>query len=173
MSGQLFILRHAKSDPGTDASADFDRPLAKRGFRDAPRIGHWMKKHDLMPDLILSSPAQRARQTIEAVVDELDTAREQIRFDDRLYLADRDTLLQVVQECPENINSILLVGHNPGLDELLESLTDSPPPRNKKGKLLTTAALAVLETDLTWPALQSGQSHLKRIVYPSELKSRK
>ena len=173
MSRQLLILRHGKSDPVAEAAADFERPLAKRGFRDAPRIGHWMKKHDLTPDLILSSPALRARQTVEAVADELGVGRDQIRFDDRLYLASCDTLKQVLQESTENIHRILIVGHNPGLEELLESLADEPPPRNKKGKLLTTAALGVLETDLTWQAMPGGQSRLRRIVYPRDLKQRK
>ena len=171
MTRQLLILRHGKSDPAADPAADFDRPLAKRGFRDAPRIGQWMKKHGLQPDLVLSSPAQRARQTAMAVINELDIGSEQIRFDDRLYLAACATLLQLVQECPENVVTVLLVGHNPGLEELLESLASTRPPRNKKGKLLTTAALAVMETDLSWQALQNGQVSLKRVVYPRDLKS--
>ena len=172
MTRKLFILRHAKSDWNAGTADDFHRPLAGRGLRDAPRMGRWMKDHNLVPDLILSSPAVRARQTVEAVVDESGISKDHIRFDDRLYLADTDTLLQVLRECPDGVTGIMMVGHNPGLEELLENLVRTPAPRNKNGKLLTTAALAELETDCSWQRLEAGEASLKRLQYPRDLKDR-
>jgi phosphohistidine phosphatase len=165
----LLILRHAKSDRDGAPADDFARPLARRGRRAAPRIGRWLQVHGPVPDLVLSSPALRARQTAEVVTEALDVPAERIQFDDRLYLATCDTLLDVLAGCPSRTRTLLLVGHNPGLEELLEYLCAEPPPRNTAGKLLTAGALARLTLRQDWKKLEARSAELLELARPREL----
>lgn len=167
----LLILRHAKSDRDGAPVADFDRPLARRGRRDAPRMGRWLEARGLVPDRVLSSPARRARETAEAVTAVLRVPAAHLRYDDRLYLAAADTLLAVLAECPSRIGTLLLIGHNPGLEELLELLSAEPPPRNAAGKLLTAGALARLELTAGWDGLTPRCATLIELARPRELES--
>lgn len=166
MTRRLLILRHAKSDRDGDVARDFDRPLAKRGRKDAPRVGAWLSSQGLIPDHVFSSPAERAKETVHAVVDELGLERRSVHFDKRLYLAGPETLLEVIAASPPDAKTVLVVGHNPGMDELLEALAALPPGRTEGGKLLTTAALAWLETDDDWRSLQPGASRLIELWRP-------
>jgi len=132
----LLILRHAKSswkDPELD---DHDRPLNKRGKRDAPRIGKLLHQHHLQPDVILSSTAKRARGTA-AKVAKVCGYEGIIELDGELYLAAPDGLLRVLQDVPDRHACVMLVGHNPGLEQLIELLTGTVTR-------LPTAALARL-----------------------------
>ena len=151
---ELFILRHAKSDWDSAAKSDFDRPLAKRGKKDAPAMGKWMKERKLIPDHIVSSPAERAKQTIQAITHELDfdkkNDKKNIHFDERVYLADLQMLLEVLAECPKKANKVMLVGHNPGLEQLLEYLVAGELPFSDSGKLITTGALAHVSMPYDW-----------------------
>ncbi|MBK9131447.1 MAG: histidine phosphatase family protein [Gammaproteobacteria bacterium] len=165
----LLILRHAKSDRDGDAVDDFARPLSARGRRDAPRMGRWLRAHGLRPDFVLSSPALRTRQTTEAVLEALELPQDRLRYDDRLYLAGVDTLLAVIAECPVRTGMLLLVGHNPGLEELLERLSAEAPPRNAAGKLLTAGALARLSMRQTWKNPMPHGAALIDLVRPREL----
>ncbi|MGE0371159.1 MAG: histidine phosphatase family protein [Gammaproteobacteria bacterium] len=165
----LLILRHAKSDRDGAAVDDFARPLAARGRRDAPRMGRWLRTRGLRPDLVLSSPALRTRQTTEAVQEALELPAERLRFDDRLYLAALATLLAVIADCPARTGTLLLVGHNPGLEELLEHLCAEAPPRNAAGKLLTAGALARLTVRQGWKKLEPHGASLVELVRPREL----
>ncbi len=120
----LFILRHAKSSWKDDSLQDFDRPLNGRGRKAAELIGTLMKNKKLTPDLVLCSPAVRARETIQIV---MKTARlpAELRYDQRIYEAGTLQLLEVISQIEEDKDSVLLVGHNPGLEELLQVLTSS------------------------------------------------
>lgn len=166
---QLFILRHAKSDWGTSATTDFDRPLSKRGEIDAPNMGKWMHKNKLAPDITISSPAKRATQTVNAVINELDIPKPAIHFDKRIYLASLDTLLKVISECPKNKTKLMIVGHNPGLEELLEYLAQGDLPYTQSGKLLTTANLACIELPDDWQQLEPHCSKLITLTRPKEI----
>ncbi len=168
MKRRLLILRHAKSDRDGDAAQDFDRPLSNRGHRDAPRTGAWLKTQGLKPDLILSSPAARARETAIAIADALGLARRDVVEDERLYLASLDTLLEVLAATPVKTGAVLLVGHNPGLDALVEYLAADPPARTAAGKLMTTAAVAWFETDDPWRKLEPGGGRLVALMRPKE-----
>ena len=119
MSRYLLLLRHAKSAWDSDVAEDYERPLAKRGKKDARRMGGWMHREGLMPDYVVSSPAVRARETVYGVCQELAIQEADIHFDRRIYEADATTLLAVLADCPQGPNTILLVGHNPGLADLL------------------------------------------------------
>ncbi|MDQ3773928.1 MAG: histidine phosphatase family protein [Pseudomonadota bacterium] len=120
---RLLIMRHAKSDRGTPGEPDFDRPLAKRGQRDALRMGEWLRAQGLVQDLVLASPARRARETASKVCKVLDIEKQAIQWEPRIYDATRADLIEVLADCPADRRLVLLVGHNPGLEELLEYLS--------------------------------------------------
>jgi phosphohistidine phosphatase len=111
----LLILRHAKSSWKDSGISDFERPLNARGKRAADLIGRFMKKKKLRPDLILSSTAARARETIGLV---LESARlvVELRYDERLYLASADRLAEIVSQIEDDRSQVMIVGHNPGME---------------------------------------------------------
>jgi phosphohistidine phosphatase len=119
---RLLLLRHAKAVPADDPLTDSARPLAERGLRDAPRIGERLRQHRARPTLILSSPATRALQTAELVAAALDYALQDIALERRLYLAEPATLIAIIAAQPAAVETLLVVGHNPGLTELCHRL---------------------------------------------------
>ena len=165
----LYLMRHAKSDWHSAAQADFERPLNQRGVKDAARMGQWLHKQNIAPALILSSPAQRAQQTALAAAEAMRLDAGRIQFNKDLYLADRPTLLHILHGIPEQTESLLLVAHNPGLDELVEWLAPESPPVSESGKLMTTAAVARFELPGGWANLQRGGAILQQILRPREL----
>lgn len=168
MSKQLLILRHAKSAWDTETESDFERPLSKRGQRDAPRMGHWLGQQGLIPDYVISSPALRAKQTTLKVCEALKLDATRLHWDNRIYEASPGTLLQVLASCPKRAHRVLLVGHNPGLELLLGYLcNDIPLPAD--GKLLPTATLAHIEMPDDWTQLDPGVGHLNALTRPRSL----
>jgi phosphohistidine phosphatase len=163
---QLILLRHAKSDwPDVP---DRERPLAKRGRRDAPRIGSWLHEHGYQPDVVVCSDARRARQTWDLVAPELGGSPA-VRFEPRAYAASALTLLYLAQELPDRYRSALLIGHNPGLSELAGQLTAQDGSR--PGISLPTAAVAILEFPGDWPSLTPGQARLITLTTPADLQA--
>lgn len=118
----LYLLRHAKSSWKDKTLADIERPLNRRGRKASESLGDFLRKQKIVPDLVLSSSAVRARQTAEIV---LETARvsTELRFDERIYEAGSNRLLAVVRQIEKSKQAVLLVGHNPGLEEFLNLLT--------------------------------------------------
>lgn len=169
MSWELLLLRHAKSAWDRPALVDFDRPLARRGHEDAPRMAHWLRRQGLRPDVLISSPATRARQTMEAVVDAFAIEPTTVTYDSRIYEADVHTLRAALAALPPRPGCVLLVGHNPGLDDLLEWLCGGGLPYTPKGKLLTTAALARIEVHVEPQALAAGSGTLLDLIRPRGL----
>lgn len=171
MTHQLWLFRHAKSDWDTK-SQDFDRPLSKRGRKNAIRIGQWMIENRLVPDLIISSPAERAFQTCEFLQQGAQGEFNVPTWDERLYLASIDTLLQVIAEQSNSLEKLMLVGHNPGLDELVEYLCGQDElPLTRKGKLMTTSTLAIIELANGWDSIEKHNNHLMQISRPKEILS--
>lgn len=167
MTHELFLLRHAKSDWAVDMD-DFSRPLKKRGRRAAKRIGRWLREQHLIPDTILSSPATRALTTAQRVCRQLDIDESNIICDLRIYEADAQTLLAVLKtNCHER--RVLLVGHNPGLEDLLLKLVPRSVPLSANGKCLPTAALAHLSFDGDWTELTEGCAKLVTLIRPDSL----
>jgi phosphohistidine phosphatase len=159
MPRELLILRHAKSAWDTNAPSDFERPLAKRGRKDAPRVGRWLKEQGLRPDYVVSSPAERAKQTVISVCRALGIEADYIHWDRRIYGGWTGTLTEVLRDSPAQAQRVLIAGHNPGLENLLETLCDGQVPRPPDGKLMPTAAVARVRIDSPWSGLgpASGQ----------------
>ena len=169
MPRELLILRHAKSDWSSSAGADFDRPLAKRGKNDAPRIGAWMYREGLIPDYVVCSPAERARQTVLKVCKVLELKKKSIVWDKSAYDASLADLLGILSRCPQDASTVLLVGHNPGLEELVDFLAGDDVDEPEDGKLLPTASLARLELPDDWRALEAGCAQLISLTRPRNL----
>lgn len=137
----LVLLRHAKSD-WSGNGVDIARPLAKRGRRQAPETGRWMNANLDRLDLALVSPAERARSTWHLVAAQLD-APPRSHIDDRLYAASVEDLLEVVRELPDQVHRAVLVGHNPGMEDLVLHLTGEWVP-------LPTSAIASITVPGPW-----------------------
>ena len=168
MKRELLLLRHGKSDwdVGVD---DFHRPLKDRGKRDAQRIGVWLSRQKMLPDYIVSSPAERALVTAQKACKAMGCGDQGVQRDKRIYAAGLDALLAVLGDCPDGAGRIMLVGHNPGLEELLVWLAGKAVPLPKDGKLLPTATLARLQMPADWHALIAGCACLDSITRPGSL----
>ena len=152
----LLILRHAKSSWKDPELSDHDRPLNKRGKHDAPLMGQLLKEKKLVPDLIISSTAVRAKDTALAVAERVGYDNE-INFESTLYAASPDTYIKVISNVADNgkdFSTILVIGHNPGLEELIEVLTGEMHE-------LATCDLAVIELPTKkWSNLNMRQGKL-------------
>jgi phosphohistidine phosphatase len=167
MTHELLLLRHAKSDWAVDMD-DFSRPLKKRGRRAAKRVGCWLREQHLLPDTIFSSPATRALTTAQRVCRQLDIDESAIVCDPRIYEADAQALLSVLNSCGHE-RRVLLVGHNPGLEDLLLKLVPHSVPLSVNGKCLPTAALAQLSFEGDWAELAEGGAKLMTLIRPDSL----
>ncbi len=168
---QLLLLRHAKSSWDDPDLADFDRPLAKRGRRNAQRLGREIAVRGWLPQRALASPAARTRETWEIVSEEWPRIPE-VSFREALYEASAGELLAEAQRTPERIGALLILGHNPGLEDFARGLAggDSEP---RAWELLLekfpTAALARFEFDGRWKELRSGAARLTDCLRPTDL----
>ncbi|MDD5319705.1 MAG: histidine phosphatase family protein [Methylococcales bacterium] len=162
MSRELWLLRHGKSDRNISMD-DFDRPLKKRGKRAARRIGEWLQQQRLIPDWAVSSPAIRAITTAQIVHKAIDTQGLEIQQDKRLYQEGFERLKTVLAECPMEAGRVLLVGHNPELEDLLIHLVGAASLPDTD-KLLPTAALARLLMPDDWSHLEAGCAELVSIT---------
>ncbi len=160
----LYLLRHAKAvvaSPGGDA----ERPLAKRGRKSATAIGEFLGELRPAPELVLCSPAVRARETLDLVLPSLRTAP-RVAFEKALYLAAASALLDRLKELPSDVASVLLVGHNPGLQELGARLARDPGPLAES---FPTAALAAFGVNRDWADLGWRKAALTVYRTPEEL----
>ncbi len=121
----LYVVRHAKSSWADPNQPDFERGLNERGKRDAPRMGKRLKEKGFHPDLILTSPAKRAFSTAKRIAEILHYPKEKIKTDRILYHADEETILSVVQTINDKHDTVLILGHNPGLTEFVNALAES------------------------------------------------
>jgi phosphohistidine phosphatase len=160
MPRELLILRHAKSAWDSGARTDFDRPLAQRGEAAAPRVGRWLSEEGLAPDYVVSSPAERARQTVLAVCGELGIEASQVHWDRRIYGGSARTLIDLLRESPADAQRVLIAGHNPSLEDLLCTLCEERVTGPGDGKLLPTAAVARLEIGVPWAELGPASAGL-------------
>jgi phosphohistidine phosphatase len=141
--GQLLLMRHGKSG-WPEGIADFNRPLAARGRRDARKMGAWLAHQGLIPECIISSPALRARDTALQVAAALGLESDSIHWDPAVYEASVAGLCHVIERHAGGRTRLMVVGHNPALDGLVRLLSNEEPPLTASGKLMTTAAVAIL-----------------------------
>ena len=167
MSRELWLLRHAKSDRNIITN-DFDRVLNKRGQQAAQRVGVWMKLQGLMPDRVLSSPAQRAIATTRIVCSAIGIPEQDIQQDKRLYAEGLESIKSVLAASAVKAKKVLLVGHNPELEDLLMYLAGSANLPDAE-KLLPTAALARLVMPDDWTKLEAGCASLLSITHAKSL----
>lgn len=166
----LTLLRHAKSAWDDPVERDFDRPLNGRGRRAAARIGRWLGDDGAQFDHAVASPALRVRQTIEGLEDGLGRTLAPL-FDSRIYLASAATLLELIQHFDDSAASALLIGHNPGLEDLLLQLTPPADPLRAEAEVkYPTATLAVLDLPVDrWDDVADGQATLRHFIRPRDL----
>lgn len=160
---ELLVMRHAKSSWDSLAQTDFERPLNLRGERDAPRMGGFLAERSLLPDLILSSPAERAKQTAELVCDAADYHGD-LHFHRGIYHADSETLLELISQLPDSYERVMLVGHNPGFEDLVEDLCGA------NARMPTAAIAYILLGIASWADAEDGQGTLQWLVTPKVVK---
>ena len=166
---RLWVFRHAKAD-WPDGADDFDRPLNERGFGDARRVGSELHGHRIHFDLVFASSARRVRETLIGVAETFGEIS--INFDDGLYLATERQLLERVRGASDEASSILLVGHNPGLERLIVDLAadDERGLRNRVAAGFPTAAVAMLEFPVDrWAEVRRGEADFVDLILAREL----
>ena len=168
----LLLLRHAKAEPGSFSVADIDRRLATRGHGDAPRMGAWLAAHDLIPDYIVCSSSCRTRETLQLVEPAFDGKVETV-FEHAIYEATATRLLTVTRRTPTRARRLMLVGHNPGLEDLAKDLigTADHVAADRLETRYPTSGLAVLtwrEPSFVdaWAKLTPRSAHLQNFTAP-------
>jgi phosphohistidine phosphatase len=169
---RLILLRHAKS-AWPDDVPDHERPLAPRGRRDAPAAGDWLRRSEYVPDRVLCSTARRTRETWQLAEEKLG-AHPQTAFEDRVYGASSAELLDLAHQTPEDVHSLLIVGHDPAVRGLTLELASEQPGDAEAEALgrvrakYPTAAIAVLSFLGDWAELSPGYAHLAEFVVPGD-----
>lgn len=159
----LLLMRHAKSSWKDPKAADLERPLNKRGKKDAPFMGEVLKEKELLPQKILASTARRVRETVEGVA-KGSHYRGEIEFSDQLYLAEPEVYLAMLHALPESIERVMIAGHNPGLEGLLQRLSGQI-------ESLPTGSVAYLSLTIrTWEELgDETHAELVEVLRPHDL----
>ena len=170
---RLMLLRHAKSDWTVPGARDHDRTLNPRGREAAPRMGAYMARHALVPDLIVASTARRVAETLDLVLPAFEKAPKVVH-DPRVYEAAADDLLALVKETPRSAHSLLMVGHNPGMGELAGMMiaAGDVEARQRLMEKFPTAGLAVIDFAVDdWSKLLARGGRLDRFVVPRALET--
>ncbi|MGW0663823.1 SixA phosphatase family protein [Streptodolium elevatio] len=161
----LVVVRHAKADwPDVP---DHERPLADRGRQDAPQIGNWLVGQRVHPDHVVCSTAQRTRETWKLMGKVFDP-KPHTSYDDRLYDASAQTLLYVVQETPDDVETLVLIGHNPGVATLVSALAGSSDgdALERAREKYATSGIALMRFEGTWGDLNEKGAHLAAFETP-------
>lgn len=168
----LYLLRHAKSDWSDDGLSDHDRPLAARGEKACPAMGRYLADHGFVPDRVLCSTAERARDTLARVASQWDRMPP-TDFDQALYLASPARILRRLADAPDDAASVMVVGHNPGLNQILERLAvngDGEARRNAAEKF-PTCAFAAIELPIDrWSEVEGAEGTLVHFTTPRTLR---
>lgn len=163
----ILLLRHAKSSHSDRSLKDFDRPLAKRGRKEAPLVAAFLKKVGALPASVISSPAKRAKQTTELFTQTAGIDTSLISWNENLYYGGARDYLSAIHQSPENVKGILLVGHNPLMEETVSLLC------NGEGAFIAripTAGLVCIEhPGMEWSQVKAGTARLKWMMTPKLL----
>ena len=161
---RVFLIRHAKSDWGQPGLADFDRPLNKRGKRDAPQMGKRLKTLGVAPDLIVSSPAKRAKTTARKIADELGYARDAIVLNEILYSAHPEDTLSIIRATDAVHDSVMIFGHNPTTTDAINLLSDY-----EVGDVPTCSVFCATFDVNDWKDIREGEGTFVFFEYPKLL----
>ena len=167
----LSLLRHAKAGSDIPGLRDIDRPLAPRGRRAAPLMGRFIAEHHLEPDLILCSASKRTRQTLDLVVSEL-SGRPEVILDEDLYIAEPERILEVLRAKADTTKRVMVIGHNPGLQELallLEGAGRSSDVAAIRGKFPTAGLVVLNFSAKSWTEATPGTGILRLYMTPRRL----
>ena len=165
---RLMLLRHAKSEWSQAGGGDHERPLNSRGRDAAPKIGAYIVEAKIVPDLVLCSTAERTRQTCELVTTAF-SRPPKIRFEDELYLAEPEAIIGLVRETPGKVQTLMVIGHNPGIHQAATDLTGGgkAEAREMLAAKFPTAALAVIDFDASdWSDIGPHAGKLDRFITP-------
>lgn len=172
---RLLLLRHAKTEPASPEIEDHERELLERGRMDAPAIGAYLAAKKYLPDLVLSSTARRTVETVELVAERL-PRKQHIDYVDQLYLVGWRSILALVRAVREPVATLLVVGHNPGMEQLATALSRQPVKRKERDHFdlieekFPTCALAVLDFNVArWRDVAPGRGELTDFVRPRDL----
>ena len=168
---QLAIFRHAKSDWGNPGQTDFERPLNKRGRKAAKKVGRELRSRGLTFDRIVSSPATRARETVDRFGIGYEAVPE-VRLEPNLYMCSTGTLISVINALPEEAGSVMIVGHNPGFHDIVLRMTkpDGNGFREKCGANYPTGAFALIEFPAErWADVEPSSGEIRQVIFPREL----
>jgi phosphohistidine phosphatase len=168
---RLMLLRHAKAEKAEPGGRDHERSLNQRGCGDAAKVGLYLARHALIPDLALVSTAQRTRETWQYAAGAF-SAEPTVRFDDRLYNSTADGILAVIKETDGDASTLLVIGHNPGIHETALRLIASGDveTREKLNEGLPTSGLAVIDFAAeSWAKLHPHSGRLDRFITPRSL----
>jgi phosphohistidine phosphatase len=170
---RLYLLRHAKAVPSAPGLDDHARELTVRGMHDAAAMARYLRKNGFIPGLMLISTSARTRQTADLVLREMDAKAD---YREALYLAEAGKIFAMVQAVPQNVEGVMVVGHNPGLEDLAGLLAREPVRRKERHRRdvleekFPTAALAVLDFDIgKWRDIEPAQGKLTDFVRPKDL----
>lgn len=159
---KLVLIRHAKSDWSNPFLDDFLRPLNKRGEKNAPLMAKVLKEKNIRPDLIISSPSLRTKQTLEYFIKKLNYDDE-VRFEESIYEAPYENLLKVIKDIPNIYKIVFLIGHNPGLCDLTNFLLD------KHFENIPTCGIVEIDFDVkNWKDISKENSNLISFEYPKK-----
>ena len=162
----LYLIRHAKSSWKNPGMSDKERPINKRGLKDAPKMGKYLKKNEKKPDLILTSPARRALETAELIADKIDYNIESIISDEEIYEATTIDLLEIVRNLDDSFKSVFLFGHNPAITFLSNYLTDAVIDN------VPTCGVVSISFDIkSWSKIEERNGYLNYFDFPKQHKN--
>ena len=164
MSKTLVIIRHAKSDWADASLSDRERPLNGRGEKDAPAAGKRLKARELFPDLIICSDAKRTKQTARRIADVLDYPHKQIMKTADLYLAPVENIQEVIQSAEDEVDTLFLIGHNPGLTEFVNGLT----PAFRTDNIPTCGVVGIRVDVSRWKDFEQATKEVFLFEYPKQ-----
>ncbi|MCW8962367.1 MAG: histidine phosphatase family protein [Gammaproteobacteria bacterium] len=162
------LMRHAKSDWHSHIS-DMDRPLSESGVQEAMFMGLHLKQMDLIPDCMIVSGAQRAQETARLVLKNLAVPENHLIVDKELYLADKETLLEFIEVFAAENKRLMIVAHNPGMDDVVNYLSNRPPQLSRHGKLMETCAVACFRLDSIASIKKRRQGKLVSLLRPEDI----
>ncbi len=157
----LYLIRHAKSSRSYPELEDFERPLTKRGRKSAMLMGTILKKLKAAPDLVISSPANRAAMTARVIAEAIDYPLDKIQYSETIYLADETVLFQLIKNMNNSVNQAMLIGHNPGLTGLANTISDQPINN------IPTGGVCCMDLKITsWKGIREHGGKLRFFEFP-------